>query len=259
MIDENDRTPRGRLTEGRIPVLPDAQVTIAYQKYVGAFNKAMEYFEETFLDKPYPKQLKEAERYSGYQFEDFMPVYGYGLSTQGTISLNDVDYGQYKSFGVFGQHGFNLKEKYLAINRMQEIDRQIGKGEFDTKEEREDLEFEKEFILLALELYSQEGGMTIDNNQCANSYTLLSLTPNTLDDGLWNARGSVSSLTIDIMAEGRDSTRPLTPSVLIYPGEQMKIDSYSVGPPGADTLDEGALYVKAASAAVLSMAALTLF
>lgn len=67
---------------------------------------------------PYP-------RYSGYNFEDFMPVYGFGLLTAGTINLDDVNYGEYKTFGVFGQMGKNIKEKYNTVNLIKNIHRQI--------------------------------------------------------------------------------------------------------------------------------------
>jgi len=75
-----------------------------------------------------------------------MPIYGYGLMTSGTISLDDVHYGPYKSFGVFGQSGTNLKEQYELINRMQEIDRLLGSGQFADNEEKEALEGERDFI-----------------------------------------------------------------------------------------------------------------
>jgi len=264
MSEDNDGTPRGRLSNGRIPILPDAQVTIEYQRYVAAYERAYDYFEESFENVPYPKYLKEIEPYNGYNFIDFMPIYGYGLMTSGTISLDDVHYGSYKSFGVFGQAGLNLKEQYKLVNRMQDIDRTIGSGQYENNMEKEALEYEREFILNN-RIFSRDMNLgmslSVSENECSSSYMLLSLTPNTISDGTWNARGSISKLRIGINAEGIDQNKPLNPQRLDYGFPQLRIDSYDVAPPGAQAQNqtEGGVYLKAAAAAVVSLAALTLY
>jgi hypothetical protein len=48
MAEENDTTPRGRLNNGKIPVLPDGQVTLEYRQFVAAFERAENYFNENF-------------------------------------------------------------------------------------------------------------------------------------------------------------------------------------------------------------------
>jgi len=68
MAEENDTTPRGRLNNGRIPILPDGQVTLEYTRYVASFDRAQLYFDENFLDQPFPRYLDEPEPYTGYDF-----------------------------------------------------------------------------------------------------------------------------------------------------------------------------------------------
>jgi len=58
--------------------------------------------------------------------------------------------------------------------------------------------------------------LAVADGSCSTSYMLLSLTPNTLDEGSWNARGSISGLKIEITAESIDVNKPLTPSNLNY-------------------------------------------
>jgi len=110
--------------------------------------------------------------------------------------------------------------------------------------------------------HKQDQGMVIGTNAgCSSTYMLVSLTPNTMDNGFWNAKGSNSHLDIKVSAEKIDSTRPLLPTTdwLGTIGRQLKIDAYNVALPGQEAIVEGSLYMKAASAAVVSLAALTLF
>jgi len=93
MILEDDNVPRGRITKGRIPILPDAQTTQLYTAYVRAFDAAVGTYNENFLDQPFPKYLNDPEPYKGYNFDQFMPISGYGLMTAGRISLDDTKYG----------------------------------------------------------------------------------------------------------------------------------------------------------------------
>lgn len=216
--------------------MPDGQVTLEYTRYVAAFDRAQANFDENFLDQPFPMYLDEPLPYNGYDFNKFMPIYGYGLMSSGTISLDDVHYGQHKSFGTFGQSGNNLKEQYQLINRMQEIDRLLGSGQFADNEEKEMLEMERDHIR-EREVFARDKhlgmSLSVADGSCASSYMLLSLTPNSLQAGTWNARGTVSELSIHITAEIIDDDKPLTPSNLDYGQPQLKIDSYDVAPPGA--------------------------
>jgi len=119
---------------------------------------------------------------------------------------------------------------------MQEIDRLLGSGQFADNQEKEMLEKERDHIR-EMKVFERETNigmsLAVADGSCASSYMLLSLIPNTLDNGSWNAGGSMSHMTIDITAESIDAKKPLTPSNLDYGQPQLKIDSYDVAPPGA--------------------------
>jgi len=79
--------------------------------------------------------------------------------------------------------------------------------------------------------YKMNAGVSVAD-KCTSSFTLLSLTPNTFTAGTWNAKTFKSQLNISIQAEDTDSSRPLNPDFIKYPGQQSKIDQYRVRLPG---------------------------
>lgn len=170
------------MRNGMIAPLADAQITDdaygkSYTAYVNAFEEAREFYFNNVDGVKKPSLLTPPPKYTGYKYDDFMPVYGFGLMTAGTISLNDIDYGEYKSFGVLGQHGMNIKEKYDTLNKIVSIDKKIQKGEV-SNEAKKDLEYDMKMMRASTSKYKMNAGVSVASN-CTSSFTLLSLTPNT--------------------------------------------------------------------------------
>ena len=55
-------------------------------------------------------------------------MYGYGLPTAGTYSLDHYNYGAFKSFGVLGQQGMNKKTYHDLVEQYLEAKEAINSG-----------------------------------------------------------------------------------------------------------------------------------
>lgn len=134
--------------------------------------------------------------------------------TAGTISLDEIEYGSNKAFGVLGQNGINLKEYVDLYEQVKDIQRRIYKGQFEDLPEKEVLENRIKRILSNIREMKRGTGQSIVPESCSSSFILLSMVPNTIEDGEWNAKGKKSSISIGVSASPSDKNRPLTPDFL---------------------------------------------
>jgi len=104
----------------------------------------------------------------------------------------------------------------------------------------------------------RQGQKLGDPESCSSSFVLLSLTPNTREDGDWNSDGAY--LSVEVTAQKANDRKPLTPEFLKYPVDQTLPNPLVLVRPGETiATEEGATFAKAAAATVTAAAALYLF
>lgn len=186
--------------------------------------------------------------------------YGYGLPTAGNISLDHYNYGRHKSFGVLGQQGLNYKQYRTLVEEYFEANEALisGFGErSDEIQKAQAMKKIKEGYLQTPMNYGSKLGLN-----CSSSFVLLSLTPNSLDDGNWNAPhpdGRKPFLKFHVEAQKTSRDKPLEPSFLVFPRKQKIPNPLVLVRPGETLAVEGASFVKAAAASATALAALYLF